>query len=219
MSNEKNVHQRLIGVMAEMGAIGKGGSTSYGEKFAYHKIDDIDDKLRQSLISNGLVAYISEIRDRKLEYVAEESRGGKLTWYAECLVLIEIVNVDKPDDKVTIVGWGQGLDYSDKATGKAISYAAKAAYLSAFHLRGQPDSEQDAINRLPANRPESDTKPSPAIQAYIDSINGMKKLSDLLTYGEILAKEEQSVRIHPEIRAAWGARKKALEKAEAEIDF
>jgi len=48
---------------------------------------------------------------------------------------------------MSIHGWGQGIDYGDKATGKAISYAAKAAYLSAFHLRGQPDNEGDDIRR------------------------------------------------------------------------
>jgi hypothetical protein len=213
MSEEKNVHQRLVGVMKEMGAIGKGGSTSYGEKYAYHKIDDVDDKLRQSLISNGLVAYIAEIRDRKLEYFAEESRGGKITWYAECLVLIEIVNVDKPDDKVTIVGWGQGLDYSDKATGKAISYAAKAAYLSAFHLRGQPDSEQDSIDRAPK------AEDAAAVQKYIDEINSKTKLSDLLDYGQKLSQEPMEVRKHQLVTSTWLARKKALEKAQATPDL
>ena len=147
--SEKNLHQRIIAIMEDMGAIGKGGKTTYGQSYAYHKIDDVDDRLRKALIAHGVVATIAEIADRKLEHFDEMDKNGnpRTTWYAECAILIELVNADAPDETLTIQGWGQGLDYSDKATGKAISYAAKAAYLSAFHLRGQPDSEQDNIQR------------------------------------------------------------------------
>ena len=144
----KNLHQRLIEVMRTMGAIGKSGQATYGDKYAYHKIDDIDDKLRGALIEHGVVAMIIAIQDRKLDHYQEPpDKYGKVktTWYCECMITIELVNVDNPEDRAKIVGWGQGLDNSDKATGKAISYAAKSAYLSAFHLRGQPDNESENI--------------------------------------------------------------------------
>ena len=151
MSN-LNLHQRLIKVMQFMGAIGKSGQATYGDKYAYHKIDDIDDKLRGALIEHGVVAMIVAIQDRKLDHYQEPpDKFGKVktTWYCECMVTIELVNVDNPEDRTKIVGWGQGLDNGDKATGKAISYAAKSAYLSAFHLRGQPDNEADNIPKPP----------------------------------------------------------------------
>lgn len=157
----KNLQQRIVEVMRSMGAVGKSGQTNYGDKYAYHKIDDIDDKLRIALIEHGVVAFVEEIRDRKLDSIQENDKYGnpRTTWYAECLVSIKIVNADNPEDTMSIVGWGQGLDYGDKATGKAISYAAKAAYLSAFHLRGQPDNEADDMKRPPANhQPEEKPK-------------------------------------------------------------
>lgn len=167
-----NLHQRLIRVMHTMGAVRKGGTTDYGEKFAYHKIDDIDDKLRGALIEHGVVATIIEIRDRKLDFIQDLDKYNKprTTWYAECLIVLELVNADNPEDRKTIQGWGQGLDYSDKATGKAISYAAKSAYLSAFHLRGQPDNEAENIERPaepvkknhdPFEDPPPEKKPTP----------------------------------------------------------
>lgn len=149
--------------MATMGAVGKGGTAEYGEKFAYHKIDDIDEKLRGALVEHGVTCTIVEISDRKLQYYEKEDKWKnlKITWYAECFITIELVNADDPSDRTRIVGWGQGLDSSDKATGKAISYAAKSAYLSAFHLRGQPDNEEsDHAPPPPANSPvaKSETK-------------------------------------------------------------
>lgn len=142
-----NLYQRIVKIMASMGAVGKGGRVDYGEKYAFHKIDDIDEKLRLALIEHGVVCIITEINDRKLEYFVEKDKYGKerSAWYAECAITIELINADNPEERKTIRGWGQGLDYSDKATGKAVSYASKAAYLSAFHLRGQPDNEQDNI--------------------------------------------------------------------------
>ena len=151
--NSLNLYQRLIEVMRTMGAIAKNGQATYGDKYAYHKIDDIDDKLRDALIEHGVVAMVTSIEDRNMDYwqdPPDKYDKVKTTWHCECLITIEFVNVDNPEDRTKIVGWGQGLDNSDKATGKAISYALKSAYLSAFHLRGQPDNEADNI-----------TKPSP----------------------------------------------------------
>ena len=176
MNNEKlNLHQRIVRIMDTMGAVGKGGKTSYGDKFAYHKIDDIDDKLRGALVEHGVVATISSIKDRKLEnYQGVDKYGNARTeWYAECLIEIELVNADNPADRSVIVGWGQGLDYSDKATGKAMSYAAKSAYLSAFHLRGQPDNEEDNIPKTP-NLPkltQQEPEVTEVMQSWIDSMN------------------------------------------------
>jgi hypothetical protein len=139
-----------------MGAIAKNGQATYGDKYAYHRIDDIDDKLRDALIEHGVVAMVTSIEDRQRGHWQDPpDKYGKVktTWHCECLITIEFVNVDNPEDRTKIVGWGQGLDNSDKATGKAISYALKSAYLSAFHLRGQPDNEADNI-----------TKPSPVAE-------------------------------------------------------
>lgn len=154
--NSLNLYQRLLEVMRTMGAIAKNGQATYGDKYAYHRIDDIDDKLRDALIEHGVVAMVTSIEDRQMGHwqdPPDRYDKVKTTWHCECLITIEFVNADNPEDRTKIVGWGQGLDNSDKATGKAISYALKSAYLSAFHLRGQPDNEADNI-----------TKPSPVAE-------------------------------------------------------
>jgi len=145
----KNVHQRMVDVMHIMGAVGKGGQTSYGERFQYHKIDDIDDPLRKALVECGLTVVPVDFKVSSLEHFIEKDRNGKdrTVYCTECILTLRITNADDPNDHIDIVGWGHGLDYSDKSTGKATSYAAKAAYLSAFHLRGQPDNEEDCITR------------------------------------------------------------------------
>lgn len=217
MSNEKlNLHQRLVRVMASMGAIGKGGQATYGDKYAYHKIDDIDDKLRVALVEHGVVATIVDIRDRKLEYFQETNDYGKVktTWYSECVIVVELVNADNPSDKTQIVGWGQGLDNSDKATSKAISYAAKAAYMSAFHLRGQPDNEADNIPRgVSKSEPvEASVKDTVLItdtmQSWIDAINQCDSVRDLEGLGVSL--KDASADVQNAVRPHYVLKKKVL---------
>lgn len=221
MSETLNLHQRLLRVMASMGAIGKTGQATYGDKYAYHKIDDIDDELRKALVEHGVTAMVVAIEDRKLDhYPNPPDRYGavKMTWYCECTIKIELVNADDPEDKCHIVGWGQGLDNSDKATGKAISYAAKAAYLSAFHLRGQPDNEEDNITRPPVQAPATKPAPPPATQPaavsdkaqqLVIALNQPDDIKSLKALLECFKKESAAVQkelvpfVAERIKAVW----------------
>lgn len=221
MSSNLNLYQRLVKVMESMGAVGKGGKTDYGERFAYHKIDDIDDKLRVALIEHGVVATIAKIESRKLDHFQDVDKYGKprITWYAECLITIDLVNADNPEEKTSIAGWGQGLDYSDKATGKAISYAAKAAYLSAFHLRGQPDNEADNINAQPKSAVApaiEDVELDGASQSCVDAINQVDDAWMLPPLGQKLLKEPPSVQkaVWPFYCRKWGEMLKQAETKE-----
>lgn len=195
MSESLNLYQRINKVMESMGAIGKGGRVDYGEKFAFHRIDDIDDKLRIALIEHGVVCTISNIYGMKLEYFTEKDRYGKDrgAWSAECTITIELVNADKPEERTTIMGWGQGLDYSDKATGKAVSYASKSAYLSAFHLRGQPDNENDNIVKPSKAASLDDAELSDEAQSWVDAINQADCTEDLHAVGGNLKNETAEI--------------------------
>lgn len=178
-----NLHQRIVRIMDTMGAIKKNGKTNYGEKFEYHKIDDVDDKLQDALVKHGVVATVTNMRDFKLEGREGFDKYGnpRVEWSAQCLIEITLVNADNPSDTSVIIGWGQGLDYSDKAIGKAMSYAQKSAYLSAFHLRGQPDIEED--NRQDTS---GDVVVTEKMQGWIDgfnqcdSIKGFNEMKDKL---------------------------------------
>lgn len=211
--NKKNLHQRILDVMQTMGAIKKGGTAEYGDKYAYHKIDDIDDKLRHALVEHGVTVVVAEIKDRKLESYeeADKYRNIKTKWYAECLIVLELTNADDPSDTKTIQGWGQGLDSSDKATGKAISYAAKSAYLSAFHLRGQPDNEQDDIQRSTkqASKPVPEEPPE-EVQAWLDAIRQADNIEDLNAVGDNLKNEAAAVQ--NAVRSEYAKRLKSLKQ-------
>lgn len=211
MSEVRSLSQRIIDIMATIGAVEKDGHMETGGSYSYHRIDDIDDRLRRALIQHGVVAVVAEIIDRKMERFEEPNSYGKMrtVWHAECMIRIELINADDKNDKLSFFGWGQGLDYSDKATGKAMSYAAKSAYLSTFHLRGQPDSELESI---PAPRVKGAPKleVTPEQQAAVDEIKGAKSMDELLQIGEKLTTADESVRSAPVVKLAWVTTKAKL---------
>lgn len=182
-----NLHQRIVRIMETMGAIKKTGKTNYGEKFEYHKIDDVDDKLQDALVKHGVVATVTNIRDSKLESREGVDKYGnsRVEYSAQCLIEITLVNADNPSDTSMIIGWGQGLDYSDKAIGKAMSYAQKSAYLSAFHLRGQPDIEEDSSQST-----SSDVVVTEKMQGWIDGFNQCDSIETFNAMKAKLASEE-----------------------------
>jgi DNA-binding phage protein len=68
-----------------------------------------------------------------------------------------------------------------------VSYAAKSAYLSAFHLRGQPDNEADDIPRT-QNQPKV-APPEPQVTAVMQGwIDAMNQCDDFDSFVKLDAK-------------------------------
>ena len=131
-----NIHQRLLAIASECNVAKGGTAPAAVGGFAFHKIDDIEAALQPLLTKHGVTA---------LPTVSEAHFEPNGSWHhATVCVDITFTNVDTPEDTVSIAAYGQGFDKQDKAAGKAISYACKNAYLSVFHLKGQPDNESDA---------------------------------------------------------------------------
>lgn len=135
-ASSPNIYQRMNAIAADA-EVAKGGKAPGAVGgFAFHKIDDVEAVLKPLFIKHGVTA---------IPTVAESSfeLNGGWNW-ATVRVDISFVNVENPEDVVVVSSVGQGNDKQDKATGKAISYACKNAYLSIFHLKGQSDPETDS---------------------------------------------------------------------------
>lgn len=158
---EKNLYQRMLAITQDAGAIGKTGkAASNMGGYEYHKIDDVEEHLRPLLVKHGVMAAPTLV-----SHTTESNptgKGSQVQFITEAVVDIHFINADNPEERLVVQSLGQGIDYSDKGPGKAISYAVKTAYLCAFHLKGQPDSEQDDHERKSAGKK---TTPKPAQKA------------------------------------------------------
>lgn len=140
----KNIYQRVNAVLEEGKALEKNGKMEGGKSgnYSFHKTDDVLAMLRPLLVSHG-IHFGYTVKDHTLEVAMIDGKYGKRTERQTvkkiCCVL---VNVDDPNDKITGIEYGYGLDGQDKGPGKATSYAIKTWLLNTFKLRGQPDEDK-----------------------------------------------------------------------------
>lgn len=141
-----NIYSRIASCVIESGAITKSGHFKQGQQnWHFHQIDEIVDHLRQILVSNGVMYIPSIQKSTHSTIITTEHDRERVQRCCEVELDVYFVNIDNPSDQFVMSSVGDGLDYGDKAPGKAFSYALKTALLAVFQLRGQPDNETDGV--------------------------------------------------------------------------
>jgi len=178
--NKPNIYHRLQIAIDKSGAAGKTGQAAREMGgFAYHKIDDVVDHLRAILIDAG-IALVPSVESCD---IAAMPAGNKTCFHAKTFINVKLVNVDKPDEFIEMRTVGDGIDYGDKSTGKAFSYAMKNILLSVFQLRGQPDNEDDnaeapaqqgKVTQPPASQPAPPASQPPKQNGHKPSMEERK---------------------------------------------
>jgi len=134
---EMNIYKRMHSVMKAVGYVQKEEKKVNGQ-YTFVSHDAVTAKIRPALIENGIIT---------VPRVVRWAQDGNRT---EANVEVDFVNIDKPEEKITVPMFGFGIDPQDKGPGKAISYAVKYALLKAFSLETGDDPEKDAIDHKPA---------------------------------------------------------------------
>ena len=98
--------------------------------------DQITALVRQHMIDAGIVCYPELIASASLP----KEEGSKQFRY-EATYAFHFVNIDDPSDRITVTIQSHAMDNSDKAPGKAISYAKKYAVLKVFEIETGEDEE------------------------------------------------------------------------------
>ena len=105
-------------------------------KFKVVTHDQITALVRQHMIDAGIVCYPEMIAS----FSEPKAADAKMFRY-EATYAFHFVNMDAPDDRLTIVIQSHAMDNSDKAPGKAISYAKKYALLKLFEIETGEEEE------------------------------------------------------------------------------
>ena len=124
-----NIYQRLAAAMKEVQYIQK--DKPNGMKYSIVSHDAVTAKVRPALLKQGVVYHPSDM---------EFSQNGNRT---EVFMRVNFVNIDKPDDCISVPSVGYGIDNQDKGPGKAMSYAVKYALLKALGLETGDDPDLD----------------------------------------------------------------------------
>jgi hypothetical protein len=130
MNEEMNIYQRINAVMEEDLYVRK-GSAGQGTGVNY---DDVIPLLAPAMRKHGIVQVITQT-----SMVQIHEKGNQRIYQGE--YKLELVNIDKPEDRATYTAFAQGMDGGDKAPGKAHTYAAKIMLVKAFMLETGDNEE------------------------------------------------------------------------------
>lgn len=136
MEKTPNIYQRINSVMKEVSYIQKENKKVNGQ-YTFVSHDAVVRALQGPLVENGIVLVPS---------VASLNQDGNRTTVK---MQLDFVNMDQPEDRISIFAYGYGIDTQDKGVGKAISYAVKYGLLKQFCLETGDDVEKDSTEYVP----------------------------------------------------------------------
>jgi hypothetical protein len=155
MKNEEiktlNIYEKLSKITAEMGVVEKGLKVQVNKTASYNAVSerDILDTIKPLEEKYRVYSYPikREVIDRDT-LTKESEYNGSITKTNTLFMRLEttyrFVNLDKIDEFVDIITYGDGLDTGDKAPGKAMTYADKYALMKAYKISTGDDPDKEA---------------------------------------------------------------------------
>lgn len=131
------IHERMVAVMTELPAIGKGRFNEQ-QRFAYRGHDDVMNALNPLLCKHG-VFLVPRVLDR---VTAERMTGNNKTMY-EVNLHVEFTFWAADGTSLRASTWGEGTDMGDKSTNKAMTMAFKNVLAVAFAISTEELSAGD----------------------------------------------------------------------------
>ena len=137
MSNSKNIYQRINEVMKAIEYVQKDATITGGGSYKAVTHDMVTAVVRPQLVKQGIVVRPEQLRSSMIQ---ERDKERKMHLYSGDYA-VHFVNIDNPDDCLTVTVNAQANDSGDKAPGKALSYAVKYAFLKLFSLETGENEE------------------------------------------------------------------------------
>lgn len=144
--SEPNIYQRVNAVMKVVEYVQKDATVETGGGRTYRAVshDMVLAVLRKAMVECGIVTAVEQLRSEFVQQRGPDPRADK-TQFTQHLYsadyAVHFVNMDKPEDRITITINAHAQDSGDKAPGKAASYAVKYAMLKTFGLETGENDE------------------------------------------------------------------------------
>ena len=138
--SDMNIYQRINAVMKKINYVQKDKSVNGGgQDYKAVTHDNVTAQIRPYLVEYGIVVHLEQLRAEIL-IKRDVKVDVKMHLYSGDYA-ISFVNIDKPEEKVTITINAHAADSGDKAPGKAASYATKYAMLKMFSIETGENEE------------------------------------------------------------------------------
>lgn len=145
--SDSNIYQRLLLAQSDMETVAKNLNVSTGRGSGYKAVSerDVIDAVKKVEAKHGIYSYPFSRKIIGSETLESETQyGKKTTFFLRVETTYRFVNIDKPDEYIEVIGYGDGMDSGDKATGKACTYSDKYCLMKAYKISTGDDPDKDA---------------------------------------------------------------------------
>lgn len=141
-----NIYEKMSAIVNELRTVAKNLNVDLGKGKNYKAVQEKDvlDAIKPLEEKYRIYSYPKErkvIDNSVLE--KETSYGITKSLYMRIETTYEFVNIDKPEEKMTMVSYGDGIDTGDKAPGKAMTYSDKYSLLKAYKVATGDDPDEE----------------------------------------------------------------------------
>lgn len=146
-----NIYEKLSLITDEIGVIEKNLKIEVTKTRSYKAVSERDvlDNVKPLEKKYRVYSYPleREIVDKDI-LIKENDYGTSQSLYLRLKTTYRFVNIDKPEEYIDTIVYGDGIDTGDKAPGKAMTYADKYALMKAYKLStgDDPDKEASPVN-------------------------------------------------------------------------
>lgn len=161
---DSKIYCAINGIMAEIGAIGK-GQKNQQQGFMYRGIDDVMNALQPALVKHKVFIVPEVISEERSEKVSVKDYQGQkkesILFYTRLSVSYKFFAEDGSFIEAKVIG--EAMDSGDKATNKALSIAYKYACFQVFCIPTEemldPDGEtHEVVKKNNVSKPKQSQK-------------------------------------------------------------
>lgn len=143
-----NIFEKMSAITSELTTVAKNLSVGEGRS-SYKAVGEADvlAAVRPLEVKHGVYSYpvnreiVSEqIMETEKEYKGNITKSQKQ--FMRVKTTYRFVNMEKPEEYLDMVSYGDGVDPQDKAPGKAMTYSDKYALLKAYKIITGDDPDQ-----------------------------------------------------------------------------
>ena len=144
---QMNIFEKMSAITNELGVVVKNLNVDMGKGKSYKAVQEKDvlDAVKPIEEKYRVYSYPKERKVIDNAILEKETQYGlSKNMYLRIETTYEFVNIDKPEEKITMTSYADGIDSGDKATGKAMTYSDKYALLKAYKIATGDDPDKEA---------------------------------------------------------------------------
>lgn len=145
--SDYNIFEKMSAITNELGVVAKNLNVDMGKGKSYKAVQEKDvlDAVKPVEEKYRVYSYPKERKIIDSGILEKEGQYGvSKSQYLRIETTYEFVNIDKPDERITMTSYADGIDSGDKATGKAMTYSDKYSLLKAYKIATGDDPDKDA---------------------------------------------------------------------------